>query len=247
MRTYRDAKIMARALREELARRQTTLSHGECLDIVARQYGLDNWNILAARLSEDAAPRQTAALAQPKGWSVAGEQRHLYEAGIDPTTPYRLGHPALVRCRYAPDDPAYPAGKAGFATLMQSVAALPYRGRRLCLRADLRTEAVVEAATLWLRVDGLANQTLAFDNMEKRVLDGPLSGSQDWTERRIVLDVPHAAESVHFGFYLRGSGKAWAGGFTLSDSDPDAAPTVPASFLPEPMNLDFTEVDQPTA
>lgn len=53
MRTIRDAKAMAKALRAEItARTQVDLSHSDCLEIVARQFGVDNWNILSARIQE---------------------------------------------------------------------------------------------------------------------------------------------------------------------------------------------------
>jgi len=53
MRTVRDAKAMAKSLRAELlSRAQVDLSHGECLEIVARQFGVDNWNILSAKIQD---------------------------------------------------------------------------------------------------------------------------------------------------------------------------------------------------
>ena len=53
MRTFRDAKIMAKILRSELIhRRQVELSHSECLEIVARQFGHDDWNVMAAKINE---------------------------------------------------------------------------------------------------------------------------------------------------------------------------------------------------
>lgn len=53
MRTFRDAKLMARTLRGELAeRRHVEVSHGEALEIVARQLGHDSWNVLAAKIDE---------------------------------------------------------------------------------------------------------------------------------------------------------------------------------------------------
>lgn len=42
-------KVMARVLREQLHTRGLDLSHGECLDLVARQLGHRDWNVLAAR------------------------------------------------------------------------------------------------------------------------------------------------------------------------------------------------------
>ncbi|MEV6487863.1 glyoxalase superfamily protein [Actinoplanes sp. NPDC051633] len=58
MRTFRDAKIMAKTLRSELAaRKQTDLSHSEALEIVTRQFGFDDWNVLAARIESESQSR----------------------------------------------------------------------------------------------------------------------------------------------------------------------------------------------
>jgi catechol 2,3-dioxygenase-like lactoylglutathione lyase family enzyme len=54
MRTFRDAKAMAKALRTEAhERHQVELSHSEALEIVARQFGFDNWNVLSARIMSE--------------------------------------------------------------------------------------------------------------------------------------------------------------------------------------------------
>jgi hypothetical protein len=54
MRDFRDAKAMAKTLREALAARSIEISHSQALEIVARQFGSDTWNILSARI--DAKP-----------------------------------------------------------------------------------------------------------------------------------------------------------------------------------------------
>lgn len=53
MRDFRDAKLMARTLREGLAQQGVTLGHSAALELVARQFGLESWNHLAARLAGD--------------------------------------------------------------------------------------------------------------------------------------------------------------------------------------------------
>lgn len=53
MRTVNDAKTMAKTLRESLARKEIAVSHSECLEIVAQQFGVDNWNVLAAKISTE--------------------------------------------------------------------------------------------------------------------------------------------------------------------------------------------------
>src|SRR5262245_45480418 len=69
MRTFRDAKAMAKTLRAALAGKQVSLSHSECLELVAAQLGAESWNVLSARIEADAAgARQQATVA------VAGPQ-----------------------------------------------------------------------------------------------------------------------------------------------------------------------------
>lgn len=50
MRTFKDAKAMAKAMREALAAKNLDVSHSEALEIVARQFGVDSWNILSSKL-----------------------------------------------------------------------------------------------------------------------------------------------------------------------------------------------------
>ncbi len=52
-----DPKVMAKALRVSLGQRQIDISHGVALDIVATQFGMENWNVLAAA-TKDAAPSE---------------------------------------------------------------------------------------------------------------------------------------------------------------------------------------------
>jgi hypothetical protein len=168
-------------------------------------------------------------LHMPTGWLRAGSAPDRYDMGVA-----RAGGPALIRSR---DD--VPSDK--FGTLMQSFVADRYRGRRLRLRAELRTEAVTGAGTIWMRVDG-GGKRLGFDNMESRSRDGVLSETRDWTPREIVLDVPEAAESIHFGFFLRGTGTTYLRNVDLAEVGMDVATTAMAGLLPEPTNLDFTRL-----
>ncbi|MBB6464575.1 hypothetical protein HNQ96_000422 [Aminobacter lissarensis] len=56
MRTYRDAKAMAKAMREALAQKNLDVSHSEALEIVARQFGVETWNILSSKLDKAEEP-----------------------------------------------------------------------------------------------------------------------------------------------------------------------------------------------
>lgn len=63
MRDFRHGKAMAKSLRECLSDKGITLSHSECLELVARQFGLADWNALSAAI--DAGEQGASANAMP--------------------------------------------------------------------------------------------------------------------------------------------------------------------------------------
>ncbi len=69
MRTYKDAKMIAKSLRDSLAARSVLLSHSECLEIVAKQFGFADWNTLSAKLDVEsphlARPEDAASAIRP--------------------------------------------------------------------------------------------------------------------------------------------------------------------------------------
>lgn len=246
---------MARALRTELVRRGVALTHGECLDIVARQFGLDNWNILAARIdgrdSHPAGPVQDRRLLPlPLGWRFDGG-RLDYDAGVDLDQPCGTGHAALIRSRFT-FDPAAPVSlRDELAGLVQEVDAIPYRGMRLSVQARLRTEDVIGAASLWVQIDTGSPRCSASEqgSLDDQIGVGALTGTAGWLTQLAVLDVPADAEFILYGFYLRGSGAVWTGDFKLGVAPvgEGLAQSGRALPLPAPVNLDFSACASPSA
>lgn len=221
-------KTMAKALRGALAERDIALSHAQCLDLVARQFGLTDWNVLAARL-ERTGSRET--LAMPSGWIRCGTfDPDQFRVGLAPDVPGA----ALAEATVENGIPA-----SAFAGLMQSISAEAYRGKRVRLTAELKGRGA-GAGTIWLRVDpGDGGRPLAFDNMMSREDDGPVSGTTDWTGRSIVLDVADSAASLHFGFFLKAPGAVLARGFRLEEVGEDVPVTNDKRLPPGPINLGF--------
>lgn len=225
------AKLMAKALRSALVQDGCEVSHSRALEIVARQLGHTDWNTAAAAL-DPTVPRAKERLRLPDGWVVSGTDQSDYSVGVDTDT-------GLAKIRSI--DPA--PRSTGFATLMQSVEAQVFRGKRLRLRADIKTEQAEGAGTIWFRVDDDLRRSIRFDNMETRKSDGVLEGTTDWVNREIVLDIPQEAYSLHYGFYLRGSGNCWARSFDLSEVSADTPTTADTgTYHKSPVNLDFAEV-----
>jgi hypothetical protein len=50
MRDFRDAKAMAHALRDALKVKAVETTHSECLELIAKAFGYENWNILSAKI-----------------------------------------------------------------------------------------------------------------------------------------------------------------------------------------------------
>ena len=63
MRDFRDAKTMAHSLRQALTVKAVSITHSESLELIAKAFGFDNWNILAARI-EAAGPAPDVDLAE---------------------------------------------------------------------------------------------------------------------------------------------------------------------------------------
>src|SRR5882762_5816371 len=64
MRDFRDAKTMAHSLREALKSKAVETTHSDCLELIARAFGYENWNILSAKI-ETTRPRTVEAVASP--------------------------------------------------------------------------------------------------------------------------------------------------------------------------------------
>ena len=250
MPTIRDAKSMAKALETSLSKKNVPLSHGECLDIVARQLGLKDWNVLSAKVrrQEAAALRRAVEL---KDWFFLSEYPFDYDHGMDEDTGLSGQRSALIRLDAEAAARHYPDPARAHGGYLQTVSALPFHGGRAEIQADLRCEGVVHGATIWARVDVMPGHILAFDNL-KEASEGWLFGDAPWSRRRIVIDVPPEALTLNFGFFLKGLGSLWAANFTvekaLNAASLTARPIEPSRRQVSGItarNLDFSKVIKP--
>jgi hypothetical protein len=128
-------------------------------------------------------------------------------------------------------------GTDGYMTVMQTISAEPYIGQRVRLVARVRTQDVRGWSGLWMRVTGVDQRTLAFDDMSTR----PLRGTADWREAQVLLDIEPGATSIAFGVRLAdGTGQVWADGFrfeVVSPQDETLSIRLQPSLPPQPQNL----------
>lgn len=183
--------------------------------------------VLLAALTATALACAAPALAETaRGWIRAGinVSDYVFNTGEDPRRPlsrYQSDRSDLRQdyVRFPPEEGlgavsirSKPGAKpGGMGTLARSTPARIYRGKRVRLSANLRTEKAGRAQ-LWLRIDGPNGRVLAIDDMQSR----PLRGTTRWRRYSIVLDVPREATDVSWGFLLAGSGAVWANDFSLN-------------------------------
>ena len=67
MRDFRDAKVMAHSLRDALKAKATEITHSKSLELIAKAFGYDSWNILSAKIDK-------IDTAQPPSGSAVGHQ-----------------------------------------------------------------------------------------------------------------------------------------------------------------------------
>jgi beta-lactamase regulating signal transducer with metallopeptidase domain len=95
----------------------------------------------------------------PNGWFMAGSKPANYQTGVDRAMVENGLPSAFLKSAVPTTD--------GFGTLMQTISASEYAGKRVRLRAWVRSQDVSDWAGVWLRVDR-GNTMVAFDNMQNR-------------------------------------------------------------------------------
>ncbi len=140
----------------------------------------------------------------PSSWSVG-----VGQANFDFTVETSEEHPRSGRrCAVIRRGSGRHYGEM-YGSLFQRVAAVPYRGSKLRLRAAVRTDVAGPGnqAHLWLRIMRKGSGPVAevfYDGMGDRPITAP-----EWRDYEIVADVPPEAEQIEYGLALVGEGRAW--------------------------------------
>lgn len=129
------------------------------------------------------------------GWFLSGPRMQAFRIGVDRDV--RWTGAASGKLESIERGP-------GAGTLMQSISAEAYLGKRVRFAGAVRTRDVDGWTGLWMRIDRPDGRT-TFDNMQAR----PLRGTNDWSNLEVVLDVASDAVAIHFGLLQDGHGTSW--------------------------------------
>lgn len=152
-------------------------------------------------------PLCSQADSMPDGWVMAGSDpsSYTFELAVDQGRPEPSGY-------LMADDPK---DKNGFGTVMQSFYPEEYLDKRVKLTAFMRAKGVADKASFWMRLDSNKVRAVSFDNM----FDRAISGTKDWQQYEIVLDVPGNATNLSYGALLKGKGEIWFDEFQFTVVD----------------------------
>jgi hypothetical protein len=115
MRDFRDAKVMARALRDALKAKAVETTHSESLELIAKAFGCANWNVLSAKIGEAGSPAHGAPALAPAGpnetkppatlfCTFCGKSQHAVRALIAGPSSTYICDECVVVCNDVLDD-----------------------------------------------------------------------------------------------------------------------------------------------
>jgi len=165
------------------------------------------------------------------GWKLAGMDPRSYESGIDRNVKYSGSVSAFIASKTQ--------DSTKWTTLMQTIKADKYKGKRIRLSAWIKTENLNNWVGLWMRVDKGALSP-AFDNMNKR----RIKGTTDWKQYYVVLDVDSTSDDIAFGLLIEGGGKAWVDDIKIESVDNKSVPVTSINYAKHESssNLSFEKI-----
>lgn len=165
-----------------------------------------------------------------RGWTKSGQNLNRYRTGYEEVATEN-GEKEAVYIK------ASRGNRMTYATLMKSVNLEQHRGKRIQMLTKIKTKRA-DSVAAWVKIDG-NEATLAMDNMANR----RLTGTQDWTEASIVIDIPEEAISMTFGFLMRGKGYAWFESPQLQFVGQDVATTnITVDANGKPLNFNENQI-----
>ncbi|MBK8222869.1 MAG: hypothetical protein IPK73_17760 [Candidatus Obscuribacter sp.] len=178
----------------------------------------------------------TLSKRQPRFWRLQGKDLSKSELVVDESVTFNGRRSCLLQ-----HDPAQSNERS---VMVQTMGAIELRQRRLCFSAKVKTENVEGKAALFVCILDSNVEYLLKDEMPGR----ELSGCNDWTELKVVIDVPELARYINFGAQIIGApGKLWISDLSISEVSLAVPPTENGEDGDDTTigttNLDFSLID----
>lgn len=171
----------------------------------------------------------------PQGWRISGQTPEKYEIGLFKAGGYN-GSSNCGVIRASKKD----YFENEYASMIQTISSQRYLGRRIRLTGYMKCRGVTAWAGLFIRVDNdLSKEPLTFDNMHDRAM----TGSMNWTQKSVEIDVPLNGSKITFGALLHGAGIVFFDDLMIEDIGPSTIVSdhvlCDTSLKRGPENMDF--------
>ena len=144
------------------------------------------------------------------GWVLTGNHNNKYQMGVDKGSGKDGKDAMTIKSFDKIDDNLI------FGALATVCLPTQYLGKRVRLTGYIKTKEVPHWAGFWFRVDDQKQgEMLAFDNMKDGKTNRSITGTNDWKQYDLVLDVPFNAKEIVYGALLSGTGQIWFENVTL--------------------------------
>jgi hypothetical protein len=200
-------------------------------------------------IKQETAKPEAPPILVPKDWVLRGTGSEHYDASSDKSEV--LSGQYSVRFAAHDKNVAY----TEFASLMQSVVAEPWLGKRVVFSLSWKGRGLVQDVEVWIRALDAGRVVIAHNNAGSRY------SKPEWKKSTVAIDVPWSAAEITYGVNLRATGGAWVDAAKLDAVDRNAA--VGARNLPGelgviaqestangplamPSNMDFEDVGPAT-
>jgi len=171
-----------------------------------------------------------------KGWSCWEELKDTYEIGIDEDVKHVGQRSGYVTKKN---------GLGRYGAIMQKVSAEEYRGKRVRFSAYVKCRGVTERCGLFMEVFDRQIDIKASLQASDSMYNRPISGTQDWQEHAIVLDVSFDSFGINIGARLFGPGTMWIDGVSFEEVGKDVPSTDELNarkYPARPQNLSFEDL-----
>lgn len=140
--------------------------------------------------------RKEEALVMPRAWQLVATPDAGYTAGI--------AEQGVVTIN-APEE----ADSSTYGALMQRFEAGKFRGQRVRLSAEIKSEPGSGWSGLWMRTDPQDADGTPLSPHSHAAVSEPAASDNNWHMLHVVMHIPDSANTIAIGVMLGGSGRLW--------------------------------------
>jgi hypothetical protein len=160
--------------------------------------------------AKEAKPVEIAPVKLPKDWLVRGTGPEHYDIHSDQGQVMSGLSSVLIAAR------TKNVPNTEFASLMQSVVAEPWLGKRVVFTVNWQPDSYRQDLSIWIRALDDSNVVISYNESSVAYV------KPEWHKQSVALDVPWSATELAYGVNVHASSKVWVDGAQIEAVDKGA-------------------------